>query len=97
MEYKVINEALTIYLKGAINSGNCDVVEQEIEDIMGKNQFNSVVFDFDKVDYISSAGLRIILRIKQKYPETKVINTSESIYSIFEMVGFTTVMTVKRK
>ncbi len=97
MEYKVINETLTIYLSGAINSGNCDVIEQEIDDIMANSQFNSVIFDFDKVEYISSAGLRIILKVKKKYQETRVINTPESIYKIFEMVGFANIMTIERK
>ena len=49
----------------------------------------SVVIDADDLEYISSAGLRVILRVRKLSPELKIINASSAIYEIFEMTGFT--------
>lgn len=97
MDHSIKNEVLTIFLKGKINSSNSDETEQGIDAIIGSSEFKSIVFDLGELDYISSAGLRILLRIKQQHADTKIVNVSDAIYEIFDMVGFTGFLTIERK
>ena len=97
MDHSIKNEVLTIFLKGKINSGNSEETETAIDEILSSNQYKSIVFDLDELSYISSAGLRILLRIKQENEDTKLINVSQPIYEIFEMVGFAKFLTIERK
>lgn len=97
MNHNIKNEVLTIFLKGKINSSNSDEVEQEIDAILSGVQFKSIVFDLRELEYISSAGLRILLRIKKQNDDTKIVNVSNDVYEIFDMVGFTSFLTIERK
>lgn len=97
MNHNIKNEVLTIFLKGKINSSNSDEVEQEIDAILSGAQFKSIVFDLRELEYISSAGLRILLRIKKQNDDTKIVNVSNDVYEIFDMVGFTSFLTIERK
>ena len=51
----------------------------------------------DKLKYISSAGLRIVARLKQTYDDLTLVKMSDDVYDIFNMVGFTDMITIKRK
>ena len=90
------NGLLTIGLMGHIDSNNAPAVEQEITDAREANEFENVVVDCSELEYISSAGLRIILRLKKLYPELKVINVSSEVYEIFDITGFTEMMEVRK-
>ena len=61
MEYKLEKDVLTISIEGELNSVNSESVGEEIDKIIEDKAFKSLVLDFDRVSYISSAGLRIIL------------------------------------
>ena len=97
MEYKRNNDTLTIFLKGRINSSNSEEAEEEINRIMAGNPFKSLVFDLGELVYISSAGLRILLGVKQQHEDMKLIKVSDPIYEIFVMVGFDGVLTIERQ
>lgn len=97
MDHSIKEEVLTIYLKGKINSSNAEETEAQINDILANNQFKTLVFDLDELTYISSAGLRILLAIKQEHEDTRLINVSQPIYEIFEMVGFAKFLNVQKK
>ena len=96
MEHKLENGTLTLYFEGELNSYSADDVEKEIEEIVNKNEFRKLILDFSKLKYISSAGLRIVLKLKQKYDDTKVVKVNKDVYDIFEMVGFSNLITVER-
>ena len=57
---------------------------------------SAVVLDAENLDYISSAGLRIILRLKKNHPDLSIINVKSDVYEIFEMTGFTEMMHVEK-
>lgn len=96
MRNKIENEILTLYFEGELNSYNSDNIEKEIEkDISGAN-FKKIVLDFANLSYISSAGLRIILKLKQKYDDVSIINTSLEVYDVLSMTGFTNIIEVKK-
>ena len=96
MEHKLENGVLTLFFKGDLNSSNSEQTEEEIKKILGANKFQSIVLDFAELHYISSAGLRIIIKIKKEHDDTKVVKVNKNVYDIFEMVGFSSVITIER-
>ena len=96
MKTTLENNVLTLYLGGEINSYNADNIEREITDIVGKQKFEKLVLDFSSVTYISSAGLRIMLKLKQQYANFQIVETSLEVYDIFSMTGFASIMDIKK-
>ena len=96
MDYKLNENCLCLFFEGEINSGNALEKEKEIDLVISNNSFSSLILDFDKLNYISSAGLRIILKLKQKYQNVSVINVNPEVYEILDMTGFSTIMDVKK-
>ena len=87
---------LTYQLPASLTFENHTDIEQDILAKIGEGTFDSVVFDAQKTEYISSAGLRVILSIKKKVPDVSVINASSVVYDIFRMTGFTSLINVDR-
>ena len=56
----------------------------------------SVVLDCDGLEYTTSAGLRVILRMKHAVDDTVLVNVHPELYSILDMTGFTDMMEVKK-
>lgn len=52
--------------------------------------------DAEKLDYISSAGLRVILRLRKNEAGLRIIHAQSSVYEILEMTGFTEMMPVEK-
>ena len=96
MRHDLDNGILTLFLEGELNSYNAESVGKEINDIIKSNTFDSLVLDLDKLKYISSAGLRVILVLKQQIDKLSIINASLEVYDVFEMTGFTSMMDVKK-
>ena len=87
---------ITITLSGRIDSGNAQSAENDMLAQLAGCGNVSVVIDALKLDYISSAGLRVILRLKKSYPELKIINVNSEVYDILEMTGFTEMINVEK-
>ena len=96
MNSKFENDVLTISLEGNIDTTNAEMVGKEIDEIRTQNPNGKFVLDMENLKYISSAGLRQILRLKKKEPEFKIINCSSEIYEIFEMTGFAEMMDIEK-
>ena len=96
MRFENVNRVLTLFMEGEINSYNADNIEKEIDSVVTTQQFDQLVLDFARISYISSAGLRIILKLKQRYKDVSIVETSLEVYDIFSMTGFTNIMTVKK-
>ena len=85
----------TVKLTGRIDSGNAAQVERDImAQLAGKAA--AVVLDASELDYISSAGLRVILRLKKTYSDLRITGVSSEVYEILDMTGFTEMMTVEK-
>lgn len=78
-----------------VDSSNINDIEKDLNNQL-KDYNGDVIIDCDDLDYISSAGLRIILRIKKQYPNTKLINCKQAVYDVFEMTGFTDIMDIEK-
>jgi uncharacterized protein (TIGR02172 family) len=96
MRYENKREALIIYFEGEINSFNAENVEQEAREILKNEEFNTLVLNFANVRYVSSAGLRIVLKFKQQYKDVSIEECSLEVYDILSMTGFTNMMPVKK-
>ena len=89
------NDKICICLEGRIDTTNAGQVEKEIFAAIEKSG-KPPVFDAEKLEYISSAGLRVLLKVSKSFKEKIVIeNVSESIYDIFDTTGFTELFDVK--
>lgn len=97
MKHNVTNDTLIIYFEGQLNSFNAEQVEKDINEIINKEKFSKLVLDFDELKYISSAGLRIVMVLKQRYNDIVLTKVSDDINDIFTMVGFDTILTIERK
>jgi anti-anti-sigma factor len=96
MKSDLSNGKLTIYLEGEINSYNAEDVEEEIDSLVSKGNFNSIELDFEKVNYVSSAGLRIVVKLKQQFDQTSLVKVPSVVNDIFEMVGLPTIIKIER-
>ena len=96
MKFDKKENTLILYLEGELSSSNADKVEKEIQEILDKEKFEKLFLDFSKMKYISSAGLRVILRLKQTYNNVEVIEVPLEIYDTFSMTGFTDIMTIRK-
>ena len=85
-----------IKLSGRIDASNAAEWDQRIFEQLGEN--GETVFDASDLDYISSAGLRVLMKvIKRSDGEVKVINVSPEVYDIFNVTGFTELMAVEKR
>lgn len=89
MKYKENGSELTIYFEGHIDSANAKEIEDEISAIKEKTRPEKLVIDCENLQYISSAGLRIVLRLMKEIKPFSIVNVSSEVYEIFDMTGFT--------
>ena len=88
-------DALSVTVEGRIDTTIAPELEKEIKDSL--DGVKSLVLDFEKVEYISSAGLRVLLstqKIMNKQGEMKLINVNSDIMEIFEVTGFSDILTI---
>ena len=89
-------EQLMIILSGRIDSSNAAQTQADVQaQLAGKGDVE-VTIDASELEYISSAGLRVILRVKKAYSELKITGVNPEVYEIFDMTGFTEMMTVEK-
>ena len=92
------NGIIYIYLEGRIDSENAPGLEREIMDLMDANPDRQLAFDASGLDYISSAGLRVLLKVRKRMDHPPVIReVSLELYDIFETTGFTDILEVRKK
>ncbi len=95
-DYRYEDGRLTVCLTGHIDSSNAEAVEAEITKELGSHPGAKVEVDADKLEYISSAGLRIILRLKKDHPELRIFNVRSEVYEVLEMTGFTEMIDIQK-
>ena len=96
MEFKLTDGVLNIFFSGRIDSSNADDVGAEIEKIKAGCSYDNIIIDAEDLEYISSAGLRQVLKLRRKVPGLEIINADSEVYDIFEMTGFTEMIPVHK-
>lgn len=87
---------LLIRPEGRIDSENASAIENEIFSSVKTNAPKYIVIDAQKLEYISSAGLRVLLKLKKAVDNTQIVNASTEVYDIFDMTGFTEMISVRK-
>ncbi|MGN0814917.1 MAG: STAS domain-containing protein [Candidatus Coproplasma sp.] len=89
------NGTLSFSLEGRLDTTTAPELERELGELNG---VMDLVIDMKGLEYISSAGLRVILKA-QKIMNTKgamkLVNVGESIMEVFEITGFADILTIE--
>ena len=94
--FRIDKDILYIAIEGRIDASNSAAAEEKIFEIKNENKGKHIVIDADKLEYISSAGLRVILRLRKEEPKLAIINVSADVYEVFDMTGFTDMLTIEK-
>ena len=94
--YRIDKSILYIAIEGRIDASNAGEAEEKIFAIKKENEGKHTVIDADGLEYISSAGLRVILKIRKEEPKLAIINVAPEVYEVFDMTGFTDMVTVEK-
>ena len=84
---------LTIALEGRLDTTTAPELEKELKD--GMTHADALILDFGKLDYISSAGLRVLLsahKVMNKKGGMKVTNVNEMVREVFDVTGFADIL-----
>ena len=87
---------LTIALEGRLDTTTAPELEQALKESM--DAAAALTLDFSKLDYISSAGLRVLLsahKAMAKKGGMKVINVNEIVREVFDVTGFGDILTIE--
>ncbi len=98
---KIKNDEKYVYnIEGRIDTQTAPELQKAVDESFDAGEIN-LVFNFDKVEYLSSAGLRIILYIQKKVDALKddsasfeIINVKPQIMEVIDMTGFSDIVKV---
>ena len=96
VNYRIDKDILYIAVEGRIDASNAAEAEEKIFAIKNDNPGKHTVVDAEKLEYISSAGLRVILRLRKEEPKLAIINVASDVYEVFDMTGFTDMVTIEK-
>ena len=94
--YRIDKDILYIAIEGRIDASNAAAAEEKIFAIRNENPGKHTVIDADTLEYISSAGLRMILKLRKEESKLAIINVASDVYEVFDMTGFTDMITVEK-
>lgn len=89
-------EKLTLALTGRLDTNSSPALEAELKQSV--DGVKELIFDFSGVEYISSAGLRILLaaqKVMNRQGEMKLIGVNEDVMEVFEITGFSDILTIE--
>ena len=96
IEIKKNADELIIEIAGRLDTITAPELEKTINEEIGDAK--KLILDVKAMEYISSAGLRVLLAAQKKMHKVgsmKVINTSKDVMEVFELTGFTDIMEIK--
>ena len=96
IEKKINGDELTVALTGRLDTTTAPELEAELKENL--DGVTELIIDMGALEYISSAGLRVLLsaqKIMSKQGEMKVTHVSETIMEIFEVTGFSDILTIE--
>lgn len=90
------NDTLNIALSGRLDTLTSPQLEKELKEALPG--VKELVLDFSELQYISSAGLRVLLssqKVMNRQGSMKVVHANDSIMEIFEVTGFIDILTIE--
>lgn len=99
--FKDIKESggsLVVLLEGRIDSGNAHEIEDTLLAFASKHPSTPIELDFSRLEYVSSAGLRIIVRLLKRHAAgVRITNANREVYDVLETTGISTLLSVSRR
>lgn len=89
-------ERLTLTLSGRLDTSSSPALEAELKQSVGG--VKELIFDFSGVEYISSAGLRVLLaaqKVMNRQGDMKLIGVNDDVMEVFEITGFSDILTIE--
>ena len=89
-------ERLTLTLSGRLDTNSSPALEAELKQSVGG--VKELIFDFSGVEYISSAGLRVLLaaqKVMNRQGSMKLIGVNDDVMEVFEITGFFDILTIE--
>lgn len=95
---KFVNEdgLLLVKVSGRVDSSSAPAYEAEIDNIRLNNAHEKITLDLDDLSYLSSAGLRVILRLLKNERTLSLINANSEVYEIFQITGFSEMLPISK-
>jgi len=96
IEKNLNGKELTVALTGRLDTTTAPELEAELKSVLDSAE--TLIFDFEKLDYISSAGLRVLLstqKVMAKKGGMKIIHVNEIVQEVFEVTGFSDILTIE--
>lgn len=93
---KTLNSELNVALAGRLDTTTAPQFEAELKQNIGG--ITRLVLDFEKLEYMSSAGLRVLLaaqKVMSKQGEMVIRNVNDVIAEVFEVTGFADILTIE--
>ena len=94
--YKLDNEVLIVSLEGRLDTEAAVKFETELAEVCKANAHSALTVDAAELEYVASSGLRTILKLAKTEKNFKVVNVSASVYSVFEMTGFSRIISISK-
>ncbi|MFA9465817.1 MAG: STAS domain-containing protein [Velocimicrobium sp.] len=89
---------ITLSLSGRLDTVTSSKLGEELSKVFEEEEME-LVFDFEALDYISSAGLRVLLTAQKKIntlaTTMKIINANENVREVFDVTGFSGILTIE--
>ena len=90
-------DSLTIALEGRLETSTAPELDAALQKVLPS--LDELIFDFEKLDYVSSAGLRVLLSAHKALMGKKgmtIRNANELILEVFEVTGFDSLLTIEK-
>jgi anti-anti-sigma factor len=98
IDVKQDGEIFVVELEGRMDTNTSPEFQKEMEAYYSKQGFN-MILDFFKLDFVSSAGLRVLLLIQKKSKALNgslvIKNVKPEIQEVFDMTGFSDILTIE--
>ena len=96
IEKKINGETVTLIVSGRLDTQTAPELEKELDSIL--SGLKELTFDFANLEYVSSAGLRVILKAQKAMNaqgSMKLTGVNDSIMEVFDITGFLDILTIE--
>ena len=96
IEKKINNDAVTLVVSGRLDTQTAPELENELDSIL--SGLKELTFDMTNLEYVSSAGLRVILKAQKAMNaqgSMKLTGVNDSIMEVFDITGFLDILTIE--
>ena len=96
IEKKINNDAVTLVVSGRLDTQTAPELENELDAVLAG--LKELTFDMTNLEYVSSAGLRVILKAQKAMNaqgSMKLTGVNDSIMEVFDITGFLDILTIE--